>query len=1181
MIIKYSMSSIKIVPKKSKTQAKETGSKKKIEEEYKKYTHKQHILELPDTYVGSIEKTIENIWVLNNKKTSIERQLTPIIPALYKIFDEILVNAFDHYVRSKIKQKTAPDTLLVKNIKVDINKETGTISVYNDGEGIPVEVHSGENIYLPELIFGNLLTSSNYNKDEKKITGGKNGYGAKLTNIYSTEFTIETMDRINKKKYKQTFTDNMNNIGKPQISSCSNKKGYTTISFIPDLKRFGMKSLNKEILNLIERRTYDIASCTDSNVNVFFNDEKIKYNSFEKYVDLFIGSKSESERTFEVCNERWEVGATISPSETFEHVSFVNGISTTKGGKHVDYICNQIVNKLAEFIKKKKGADVKKNYIKENLILFVKSTIENPSFDSQTKENMTTPQSKFGSECKISDKFITKLSKCGIVERVMSLNSLKDNKALSKSDGKKKNTIHVPKLDDANFAGTKKSKDCTLILTEGDSAKTMAVSGLSVVGRDKYGVFPLKGKFLNVKDAPVQKIMDNDELNNIKKIIGLQSGKEYNTEKDLDELRYGKIMLMTDQDHDGFHIKGLIFNLFHSLWPSILKTNKFVSSMLTPIVKVTKGNNVLSFYNETDYLHWKKENNDGKGWKIKYYKGLGTSNSNEAKEYFKKMHVVDYIWNETSDESIDLAFNKSRADDRKTWLGNFSEEQVLDTKETQVGFDDFIHGELIQFSHTDLHRSLPNMVDGLKESQRKVLFGGFKRNLTNEIRVAQFGGYVSEHAAYHHGEASLYSTIINMAQQYTGSNNINLLVPSGQFGTRLMGGKDAASPRYIHTYLSNITRDIFIEKDEPILTYINDDGVVVEPHYYVPIIPMILVNGSIGIGTGFSTNIPCFNPTDIIKQLRIKLSGGEMNHIVPWYQNFKGSIIKTSDKCYMTKGIYKKISSNKLEITELPIGTWSDDYRAFLDSLLNDNNDSANKKTKKPLSGMIKGYQNHCTETEVLISIDFIPGVLDKWESDTTDYGHMNKIEKELKLTTTKYTNMSNMYLFDENRQIKKYADELDIIEEFCQIRLKTYETRRLYQLEDLKRRLDIISSKYRFILEFINDDLIIIKRKKADLYEDLMKRKYPKYSSDMTLISDDTDDNNMIYYNYLIKMPIDSMTEEKLEDLAKEKDNIISQIEHLNNITNTEMWLKELDDFEQKYLSNNDSKKNLKKSLL
>ena len=310
-------------------------------------------------------------------------------------------------------------------------------------------------------------------------------------------------------------------------------------------------------------------------------------------------------------------------------------------------------------------------------------------------------------------------------------------------------------------------------------------------------------------------------------------------------------------------------------------------------------------------------------------------------------------------------------------------------------------------------------------------------------------------------------------------------------------------------------------------------------------------------------------PIDIVKQIKNKVNGIEMSHINPWYQNFKGSIIKTSDKCYMTKGVYKKISANKLEITELPIGTWSDDYRAFLDSLLYDNNEASNKKTKKPLSGTIKGYQNHCTETEVLISIDFIPGILDKWESDTADYGHMNKIEKELKLTTTKYTNMSNMYLFDENRQIKKYKDELDIIEDFCKIRLKTYETRRLYQLDDLNRKLDIISSKYRFILEFINDELIIIKRKKADLYQDLVKRKYPKYNSDMNHISDDADDNNMVYYNYLTKMPIDSLTEEKLEDLAKEKDNILSQIDYLTKITNTEMWIKELDDFEEAYLGN------------
>ena len=911
------MSSLKIVPKKKKTT---TGDKKTIEEEYKKYTHKEHILEIPDTYVGSIEKTVDNFWVLNNEQTSIEWRLIGVIPALYKIFDEILVNSYDHYIRSKTAHSKDSEHLLVKTIKVSIDAENSEISVYNDGEGIPVEVHSGEKMYLPEMIFGNLLTSSNYNKDEKKITGGKNGYGAKLTNIYSSSFTIETLDRIRRKKYLQVFENNMSIIGKPSVTSNYNKKGYTKIMFKPDLKRFGINKLTDDMVNLMKRRTYDIAACTDSNVSVYFNDKLVEYKSFEKYVDMYVGSKSDTQRSFEVCNERWEVAATISKSETFEQVSFVNGIATTKGGKHVEYITNQIVSKLAELIKKKNGANVKNTYIKENLIVFVKSTIEDPSFDSQTKETMTTPSSKFGSSCKISDKFIQKLAKCGIIDRVMSLNSIKDTKALSKSDGKKKNTIRgLPKLDDANFAGTSRSKETTLILTEGDSAKSMAISGLSVVGRDKYGVFPLKGKVLNVKDAPLQKIGDNEEINNIKKILGLHSGKEYT---DLNELRYGRIMLMTDQDHDGFHIKGLLFNLFHTLWPSLLKNNAFMCCMVTPIVKVTKGKNVVSFYNEKDYHHWKQENNDGQGWKIKYYKGLGTSNSSEAKDYFKSMNVVEYKWNETSNESLDLAFNKARADDRKKWLAAYDEDKLLDTKEKSVGYDQFVHGELIQFSKTDLERSLPNLIDGLKESQRKVLFGAFKRNLKTEVRVAQLGGYVSEHAAYHHGEMSLYSTIINMAQDFVGANNINLLVPEGQFGTRLMGGKDAASSRYIHTYLKDITRHIYPNSDFPVLDYINDDGLEVEPKYYVPIIPMILVNGSIGIGTGFSTNIPCFNPKDIIQQMLNKLNDLSINEIKPWYRHFNGSIEKINDNAYITKGCYRKISDNKLEIYELPIGQW-------------------------------------------------------------------------------------------------------------------------------------------------------------------------------------------------------------------------------------------------------------------
>ena len=1155
---------IKINPKKPK----KTSSNKTIEEEYKKYTHHQHILEIPDTYVGSIDKTKDSFWLLNDKKDGMEWSEIEVIPALYKIFDEILVNAYDHFIRSKMNNAKNSDVLLVKNIKVNINNETSEISVYNDGEGIPVDIHSEYKIYLPEMIFGNLLTSSNYNKNEKKITGGKNGYGAKLANIYSSRFTIETQDRIHKKKYFQVFEENMTQIKKPNVNSCYNKKGYTIISFIPDLKRFGIQKLTDDMIRLIERRTYDIAACTDNNVSVYFNDNLITYKSFEKYVDLYIGDKKETTRSFESVNDRWEIAATISPSDKFEHISFVNGISTGKGGKHVEYITNQIVNKLSEIIKKKTGVIVKKNFVKENLIVFVKSIIEDPSFDSQVKDTMTTPSSKFGSECKVSDKFIQKLSKCGIIEKAVSLTNLKDNKSMSKTDGKKRNTLRgIPKLDDANFAGSNKSREACLILTEGDSAKTMAISGLSVVGRDKYGVFPLRGKLLNVKDAPSQKISDNEEITNLKKIIGLQSGKEYDN---LNDLRYGKIMIMTDQDHDGFHIKGLLFNLFHSLWPSLLKQDKFICSMITPIVKVTKGKTVLSFYNEKDYLHWKEENNNGQGWNIKYYKGLGTSNSKEAKEYFQSMNVIDYNWNDDSHESLDLAFNKERADDRKKWLSNFDEENLLDTKEKSVTYDQFIHGELIQFSKTDLERSLPSMVDGLKESQRKVLFGTFKRNLKSEVRVAQLAGYVSEHAAYHHGEASLHSTIINMAQDFVGSNNINLLVPEGQFGTRLMGGKDSSAPRYIHTYLSNITQSIFPKEDFPILEYSDDDGIQVEPLYYTPIIPMILVNGSIGIGTGFSTNIPCFNPQEIIQQIKNKLNGGQILDIKPWYRNFKGTIEKITPNKYLSKGKYRKIKNNVIEVYELPVGMWTDDYKAYLETILYDNEivkkskDGKEKKIKK--TGPLKNYTNHSTESTVSIILEFMPDVFEEWEKDTTDYGSFTKIEKELKLTTSKYTNMSNMYLFDGSDHIKKYLTITEIIEDFYTVRLDTYEKRRVYELDKLNAHLNVISARYRFILEFINDEIVITKRKKVDVYHDLETRSYPKYNSKFVLMDMDSSDSEHIYYNYLIKMSIDSLTEEKLEELSKEIDNTKCQIDYLEKITPSELWKIELDKLSEQY---------------
>ena len=695
----------------------------------------------------------------------------------------------------------------------------------------------------------------------------------------------------------------------------------------------------------LRKRTYDIGVVTDKSVKVKFNGETVPNKNFEQYIDVYIGPKSVNKRVFEL-NKRWEIGACISPLDEFTQVSYVNGINTAKGGKHVDYILNQIVKKMIIYIEKKKKIKVKPTTIKEQIMLFINCVIENPSFDSQTKECMNTPQSKFGSKCEISDRFIDKLAKMGVMESAISLNEIKDNKAAKKTDGRKiRNIRGVPKYMGANWAGGVKSSLCTLILCEGDSAKAGIVSGLSKKDRDTIGVFPLKGKLLNTLDVPQHKINSNAEITNIKKILGLVSNKSYTKEDAKKLLRYGKLLFMTDQDLDGSHIKGLCINMFHSQWHDLVKIPNFFGFMNTPILKATKGKKVKSFYNEADYIKWKESHNNGKGWKVKYYKGLGTSTSKEFKEYFAQKKEVLFKYNGvTSDDAIDKVFNKTRADDRKEWLSKYEKTATLNPNNNKVYYEEFIDREMIHFSKYDCERSIPSMVDGWKTSTRKILFSAFKKNLIKEIKVAQFAGYVSEQSCYHHGEMSLNKAIVGMAQEFMGSNNINALLPLGQFGTRLEGGKDSASERYIYTQLNDITKFIFPKADEPILNYLDDDGTSVEPEFYIPVIPMILINGGKGIGTGFSYEGLSYNPNQIINYLKNKIKNKNVGVIEPYYEGFKGKIIKINATKFLIKGSYEILSHDTVRITELPIGTWTSPYKAFLESLMED---KAGKKKKK------------------------------------------------------------------------------------------------------------------------------------------------------------------------------------------------------------------------------------------
>lgn len=1522
--------------------------KKTLENKYQKLSPIEHIKHRSGMWIGTTKQLNEVQWVWGVKQNKMIKANLKFAPAFLKIFDEVLTNALDESTKNKN----------LKTIKVSINKEIGEISVYNDGGGIPIEIHKDHNMYLPELIFGNLFTGSNYDDSEGRTGAGMNGLGVKLTNIYSTSFKLEICD--GKNKYTQTFKNNMDNKSEPIIKNCT-QNGYVKVSFIPDYAKFNMKKLDNNAEALLIKRVYDCIACTDKRVSIWLNGTKIKGNGLQDYVDYFFDEENKqkihgnfSGKYKKECLD-WEW--CVIPNDTFEQVSFVNGNSTFHGGTHVNYITNKIIDKLRKELEtKKKMSELKPSTIKEKMFIFVKATVINPDFDAQTKGTLKTPVKDFGCEPIIQDTFINKLYKSEIVKDIIEIYETDQLRKLNKTDGKKKKKINIPKLEDAEDAGTIRSDSCTLILTEGDSAKMFAVRGRAVMtnGIKKYGVFPLKGKLLNIRNATLKQQLENEEINNIKQILGLRDNTNYTNTK---ELRYGKVLILTDadsvtydtpcllknkntgeiitkqiyeinntewinvnnkeyslcndyyiwsdnnwtdiksvmrhkvnkkiyrvlthtgcvdvtEDHsllnkegkiitplqcslntellhkkcvelnnynygiteeyayalgyfmadgtcttyskitqkngtvsynskwsitcinkepleelkkifednenytsiqknqtfdplkcdkcfkqfnnnkslkehqnikndcrkrlrfeiyeqkvsknsfsekagkkrkyvleakglrkdlcikyrkmfytqnrqkqvpieilnsnkeiqqsfingfyegdgnkgmrttdtiqgehkiqflglwtllqncdylpslnfnntklkvyginmggksgrcsywrpectikkiidvtelykntyvydiethnhhfhagignlivkntDGIHITSLFFNLIHARWPSLLKLN-YITTLRTPIIKATKGQTIKEYFTLQDYDEEKDQLN---GYKIKYYKGLGTSGAQDAKNCFKRFEElkIDFQYEDNEDDNaILLAFDKDKgsskikSDKRKEWLSNYNKDNYIQKNINKVRYKDYIHKELIHFSVYDNQRSVPSLLDGLKPSQRKILYYMLKNNIHKEIKVAQLSGKVSADMGYHHGEMSLNGAIIGMAQNHVGSNNINLLEPKGEFGSVM--GSNAASPRYIYTHLSPVTELIYKKEDLPLLTYINDDGMIVEPEWFIPILPMILVNGCEGIGTGFSTYIPMYNPIDIINHLfsllntktntktttktnanfnvKDKSEKGTkdkttLNELIPYYKNFNGKIEKESDNKFTITGSYERISDTEIQITELPIGITLESYKLFLD----EQSDNKNKKRKFELEDYTARIADPDND-----GYSFILQFKNK-EYLTKQLKRGIPFLKELKLK--KSISINNMHLFDDNLQLQKY-DINKIIRDFYDIRLEFYDIRRDYMIKTLKRELKILTAKITFITEFIEGTLTIMKQSKESIITQLENKKYYKVEHS---------------YDYLIMMPVISLTRERIDKLQTDINVKTNELKELENKTEKDLWIEDL----------------------
>lgn len=978
---------------------------------WRKFTHREHILARPDTYVGPIENVVN------------------------KIFQEIIVNASDEYLRDSKSN----------HIEVTVGEKGITIT---NNKCIPVIKHEEEDTWLIELIFGHLLTSSNFDDgDQARYTGGRNGYGAKLTNIFSKKFTVTSCDPENGLEYTQTWENNMSICGSPKIKKYSKKSGKFSVYFEPDMSRVPPIDIDSLRNITIETGLWV--------PKVHFNGEMVS-GSLEKYANLESSSKYK--------DENWEVIVGKS-DDGFKQYSFVNGLRTSRGGTHVDLIVNEISKLIG----------VRSSQLKPHLVVFVKVLIDKPVFSSQTKNELETIL-KDGPEFK--PKFIKDLLATGIDHE---LSKLESNK-LKKSDGSKNSKIKgIPELDDANWAGTAKSERCTLIVTEGLSAKALAIAGLSIVGRNEYGVFPLRGKPKNVRDSAVKNLEKNKEFTQLKQILGLKQGENYENTK---KLRYGKILIMTDADLDGSHIKGLILNMFHVFWPSLIRIG-FVYSMVTPVVK--RGQEW--FYTEEAF----KKSSPKPGLSTKYYKGLGTSTSAEAREYFKMIDKlsVKFECDRQTDDAMLLAFSKTHVSHRKDWLlkyMNDTEHPFINYGHlTKLGVSDFINIDLIKFSEEDIRRSIPHLADGLKPSQRNIIYAGKKKgNLEKEINVGQFSGYVAEHTDYHHGETSLQGAIIGLAQDFVGSNNMNLLLPCGQFGSRLEGGSDSASVRYIFTKFAPYTKKLFDSRD---------DGIGGQDDFYVPILPLCLVNGCEGIGTGFSCKIPPYNPDDIKANILRILNREPMQKMTPWFRGFTGKITKTDDTTWVCEGILTK-SGNQYEITDLPPGLWTQKFKESLEE-----------------SGL--RYENYSTETHPRFMV----------YSDA-DFPCPKKI-----LHTT------NMYLMTPTG-IRKFTSPEEILFEYSKIRLQYYKLRKAAIKKSIIAKLQELNDKIKFISAVISGELKVFGRPRNEIKSDL---------DSMSLPID------------MLQTRTEEYTKEKISEMNSNINKLTTQLDELSKTTTADMWKKDL----------------------
>ncbi len=1185
---------------------------------YKIFGHREHVYVVPDTYVGSVRAINRIEWLLiydastNSFRLEAKHANITVPLGVERVFYEILSNAGDNAIRSR---KLGYESGV---ITVSMNKKT--ITVINGGLPIPIEINKESGILVPELIFGHLLTGSSYTGD--RLGAGRNGYGAKLTNIFSKKFTVEVYNKFNKKQFIKTWYDNMTRSDAALIQEY-NGNSSVNISYDLDFDRFGMQEYTDETIALFARLCADVAATLK--IDVIFNGQRFHFPSISAIAPVYFRNFDKgfmlhlwppNTKTVKKGKIYVAEDTTVAPiadiylldtSDNNCVISFVNGMMTRDGGVHIDALMKVLSKKILDNIKqhigtKKKSGETRERFpltvadIRNNVSVIASFYLVNPEFTSQSKTCLAAPEVSVN----IPDDVLTPIFKWDLMSRLQHLIDMKGELKLAKeTDGKKKRYLGGSiKCDDCNFAGTNRSTEAVLYVMEGWSASQYGnyLRDALPNGNDIIGILPVSGKFINVTAASLNKISKNKEIIELKQALGLVEGTDYSIISNYRKLRYGGLVLAADADDDGIHIKGLILNYCVKKYLSLFKLpTNFVSELQVPIVKVKIHKMTYSFYTMGSYQKAVENNPVIAATKARYYKGLGTSSKEDVFEDAKNQRLNAFKYDDAADETLTRAFDKRYTDHRKKQIDTYKEREFEDNVRVK-NITDFINIDLIKYSVTNVRRSIPQLMDGLKVSQRKILWVAlctWKTLYTqdvpemNGIKVAIFSDKVSGDTAYHHGEVSLGKTVIGMAQDFVGANNMAYLRADGQFGTRFKGGKDASAPRYLYTRPNWWLRYVYRKEDAPLLKLINDEGVIVEPEVFYPVIPMVLVNGANGIATGYSTSIPNYNPLDIIKWYQARLKGEPVIGIYPWYKEFNG-VIEILDR--NTK---KKVIIDKDGVLSLPVVTEEltetaseDTFDKEYDSDREPDDDETdskpvslsgitiNIKQLPPRRSMItKGVfevkadhilvselpigrwtRTYSTWLESLASQNIIKDFIKTGDTEHPSfkiYGfpHTPNVHN-LKLVKT--YGMTNMTLLDADNLPKKYETVDDILEEFFKLRLNIYIKRKEYILCEIENIIKVYDMRCRFIRLVAIDKLIIIEqRPEADIYADMDKHGI----TDHTLLKD---------------VKLINLTQESINKLQKKIEIKRQEQTRLSLLRPEDLWLSDLDELQTKYIAHN-----------